>query len=197
MIVFDWEKFKKGEIYVRCQNEKQVEDFFEKAKMMGLKRYRREINIQEDINEFHNHKKFKGLCYHCSKNKIIKTKDAFSFSNSILWLTDEEEIKKENGMLEEKDYIDLLLLNENTAIRCRNKNNVRALFKRLKKKGIIWKSGHKLDEQNLNWGTFKENTCYEVEKGKYGTDFLRFGSVDGYIEDGYDIIEFEEEAIEI
>lgn len=194
MIIFDWEKFKKREINVKCTNEKQVVDFFEKARIMGFERYRREINLEEEIKDYYRNRPAGGIIYYSTKNKkICIYKGNRKTIKTINWLTDEEE-KTSEELEDSPDIVSLMMKNNNIVVRCKNKNNVRALFKELKRKGIKWNSEEHLKEETLNWN-YEENTCYHLEKklsGKYG---LKYGNVKYHESEGDIIIDYNKEAL--
>lgn len=194
MIIFDWEKFRKGEINVKCTSEKKVEDFFEKARIMGFQRYKREINLEEEIKDYYRNRPAEGIIYYSTKNKkICIYKGNRKIMNTINWLTDEEE-KTSEELEDYQDVVSLMMKNNNIVVRCKNKNNVRALFKELKRRGIKWNSEEPLTEETLNW-RYKENTCYILEKNLSGIYRLKYGITNYHKREGNIIIDYDKEAL--
>lgn len=197
MINFDWESFRNGYTNVLCKNNSQVEDFFEKAKINGFKRYKRDINIENEVSEFYKYSNFNGLTYYTiGKNKIIADKTNHKNINSAFhWKTDEEELEdnqKETQKITPFDFKIEDIVDKKILVQCKTKNNARALFRRWKKNGITWADGLPLSETFLRWEHNSE-TVYGLSTRSNGKIVVKYGKASGMKRDGWVIYEMKEE----
>lgn len=87
-----------------------------------------------------------------------------------------------------KEYNLKELLENNTAVNCKTKKQVKNFFKYLHSQGYVWEDGDILDLNNLYHNICGKESCYEITS--YGT--IIYGDIDYFKNRAYKIIQLKD-----